>query len=284
MVMGNVSGKKDEASPSETKYGEGKEYMECGHGGVHVNYHAHSLFPESMVQSPIQSPRAQYQSPLMFTPQVPIVPSPRPDDMVQTQSNEDVLSEKVIVITWSYDGNEVAVVGSWDNWKRREFLQKSGRDFTIMKVLQSGVYHFRFIVDGQWRYAPDLPREPDEMGNIFNILDLRDHVPEVSNNISGTESPPSPVSSYNSLPFSTEDSNERLPELPPLLQKSPLDQPSSSKDSLESLEKPFAAVLNHLYIQKRCTGKSMVALSSTQRFRTKYVTVVLYKSLKKVKN
>lgn len=41
-----------------------------------------------------------------------------------------------------------------------------------MKVLPSGVYHYRFIVDGQWRYSPELPQERDELGNIFHVLDV----------------------------------------------------------------------------------------------------------------
>ncbi|KAL0411939.1 UNVERIFIED_CONTAM: SNF1-related protein kinase regulatory subunit beta-2 [Sesamum latifolium] len=38
----------------------------------------------------------------------------------------------------------------------RKPLQKSGKDFTIMKVLPSGVYQYRFLVDGQRRYSPGL--------------------------------------------------------------------------------------------------------------------------------
>ena len=42
-----------------------------------------------------------------------------------------------------------------------------------MKVLPSGVYQYRFIADGQWRYAPDLPWAQDDAGNAYNILDLQ---------------------------------------------------------------------------------------------------------------
>ncbi|KAL7240505.1 hypothetical protein ACSBR2_006202 [Camellia fascicularis] len=52
-------------------------------------------------------------------------------------------------------------------------LQTSGKDFTIMEVLPSGVFQFKFIVDGQWRYAPDMPWAQDETGNAYNILDLQ---------------------------------------------------------------------------------------------------------------
>lgn len=42
-----------------------------------------------------------------------------------------------------------------------------------MKVLPSGVYQYRFIVDGQWRYIPDMPWAQDDAGNAYNILDLK---------------------------------------------------------------------------------------------------------------
>ena len=42
-----------------------------------------------------------------------------------------------------------------------------------MKVLPSGVYQFRFIVDGQWRYAQDSPMAQDDAGNPYNVLDLQ---------------------------------------------------------------------------------------------------------------
>lgn len=42
-----------------------------------------------------------------------------------------------------------------------------------MKVLPSGVYEYRFIVDGQWMHAPELPFARDDAGNTFNLLDLQ---------------------------------------------------------------------------------------------------------------
>ncbi|XP_019198361.1 PREDICTED: SNF1-related protein kinase regulatory subunit beta-2-like isoform X2 [Ipomoea nil] len=267
--MGNVSGKRngDEAESSGAKNVEEEEYMEYVHS------------PGSMVQySPLHTPRA-YQSPLIFTP--------------QNQSNENTAEEYgemgmglgngiPTMITWRQGGNEVAVEGSWDDWQTRDYLQRTDKDFTVMKMLPSGIYHFRFIVDGEWRYAPDFPHDRDHMGRVFNVLDLKDVVPEVVvNNMCLPESPPSPASSYNSAPFSSGDFNEKLPDLPPLLQQTPLNRISLSRDSVETQQKPLPAVLNHLYFQKGHAGQSMVALSSTHRFRSKYVSLVLFKSLKR---
>ncbi|GFQ00631.1 extra-large guanine nucleotide-binding protein 1 [Phtheirospermum japonicum] len=110
-----------------------------------------ALGGEYMGQSPPPSPRAS-QSPLMFRPQMPVVPLQRPDEQqipnpswMQTSSTyEDTYNEQGVttMITWSYGGDEVLVEGSWDDWKTRKPLQRSGKDFTIMMVLSSGVYEF----------------------------------------------------------------------------------------------------------------------------------------------
>lgn len=52
-------------------------------------------------------------------------------------------------------------------------LQQSGKDHTILKVLPPGIYQYKFIVDDQWRYAPDLPAVYDEMGNVNNVLEVQ---------------------------------------------------------------------------------------------------------------
>lgn len=290
--MGNVSGKRGEEevessgvkNQEEEEGGEG-EFMECSAQSGQLQLPA----DPSMVQSPPHTPRAYY-SPVIFTPQAPVVPLQWPDEIMQNRSSDEA-KEKTreygvpTMITWSHGGNEVAVEGSWDDWKTREHLQRTDKDvFAIMKVLPAGVYHFRFIVDGQWRCAADFPRECDNLGNVFNVLDLQDTIPEVPNNSNWPDSPPSPESSYNSAPFTAQDFSDKVPDLPPLLQQSPLDQsPSSSTRECSSLEKPSAAVLNHLFIQRGRRAHSTVALTSTHRFRAKYVTVVLYKSLHNLK-
>lgn len=52
-------------------------------------------------------------------------------------------------------------------------LHRSGKELTIMKVLPSGVYQYKFIVDGQWKHAPDLPWAQDDSASPYNILDLK---------------------------------------------------------------------------------------------------------------
>ena len=40
-------------------------------------------------------------------------------------------------------GNAVEVEGSFDNWTSRQRMQKSGKDYTIVKLLPPGVYQAR---------------------------------------------------------------------------------------------------------------------------------------------
>lgn len=54
----------------------------------------------------------------------------------------------------------------------RKVLQRSGKDYTILLVLPSGIYHYKFIVDGEVRYIPELPCVADETGIVFNLLDV----------------------------------------------------------------------------------------------------------------
>ncbi|KAJ0110995.1 hypothetical protein Patl1_01831 [Pistacia atlantica] len=316
MVMGNASARKDGEGASGVKnseYGEGYEQsMEFVHGESHVSHHGHSVFLDPMAHFP----------PLVFNSQVVAAPLPRPGREAQVQSpafqhNMAYCSEKhAAMIIWSYGGNQVAVTGSWNNWEIvygicsdfifKEPLWSLGRDFVIMKMLPSGVYHYRFIVDDRLTYAPEFPWEHDDTGSAYNILDLQveveashppvnncdlqfplhnsymyncvtaEYIPGAPKSHSELDSPPSPFSSYDNKSINDNDFSKPPPVLPPQLQMTLLNEPPSSM-ACESLQRPQHTVLNHLYIQNSDVGLP-VALGSTHRFHQKYVTLVLYKT------
>eukprot|EP00250_Pteridium_aquilinum_P004922 c15099_g1_i1 orf=263-1135(+) len=245
---------------------------------------------DSMGNTPPESPSSSARSPLMFTPQIPVLPisngSGKPSPYspysagLQMQSDQHQRQGIATIIQWTYGGDEVFIEGSWDNWLHRTHLQKVGKDFTIVKFLPQGVYQFRFLVDGDFRYSPDLPFTYDERGVIKNVLDLQENVPENIESISGFEPPRSPDSSYNSLLPSTEDFSKEPPTVPPQLHLTLLDV-HDNIDPPGSLLRPQHVVLNHLYVEKGRTVQSVLALGLTHRFHSKYVTVVLYKPLPK---
>ncbi|XP_047971865.1 SNF1-related protein kinase regulatory subunit beta-2-like [Salvia hispanica] len=280
--MGNANGREDGGSDTQSvaeDSASAQVAMADQHAPEYIGGH-----------SPPSSPRASH-SPLMFRPQMPVVPLQRPDELnipspswMQTSSGyEDVYNEQGIptMITWSYGGKEVSVEGSWDGWKSRKPLQRSGKDFTIMKVLPSGVYQYRFLVDGQWRHSPDLPWEQDDSGNAYNVLDLQDYVPEDIDSISGFEPPQSPDSSYSNTQLGQEDFGKEPPMVPPHLNLTLLNAPSPQMEIPPPYSRPQHVVLNHLYMHRDRNRPSVVALGSTNRFLSKYVTVVLYKSIQR---
>ncbi|XVF31910.1 hypothetical protein REPUB_Repub17cG0035300 [Reevesia pubescens] len=122
--------------------------------------------------------------------QIPRAPLPRPGQMMQVQNDpllpventtyyEDLHQEekRAVMITWCFGGKQVAISGSWDNWKTMNWnvqpLHSLGKDFIIMKMLPSGVYHYHFFVDELRSYSPNLPWEFDESGSVYNILDFQ---------------------------------------------------------------------------------------------------------------
>ncbi|KAE9602096.1 hypothetical protein Lal_00049716 [Lupinus albus] len=278
--MGNANGSSSPRSESESEPESEIEQHQS---------HDHDVPLPPSPELSVIIPTPATHSPLLFTPQVPVVPLQRPDDLhAPTHSwmqgyEDNMYAEQGIptMITWSYGGKEVAVQGSWDNWKTRMPLQRSGKDLTIMKVLPSGVYQYRFIVDGQWRYTPDLPWAQDHAGNAYNILDLQDYVPEDIGSISSFAPPQSPDSSYNNLELSSEDYAKEPPVIPPHLQMTLLNVPATNMEVQPPMSRPQHGVLNHLYMQKGKNSPSVVALGTTHRFLAKYVTVVLYKSLQR---
>lgn len=80
----------------------------------------------------------------------------------------------------------------------------------------------------------------------------------------------------------SEDYAKDPPMAPPHLQMTLLNLPCLKGVEIDAPKpRPQHVVLNHLYMQKGKNNPTVLALGSTQRFLTKYVTVVLYKSLER---
>jgi 5'-AMP-activated protein kinase regulatory beta subunit len=103
---------------------------------------------------------------------------------------------------------------------------------------------------------------------------LQDYIPQRAEN--EAEDPSSPLSSYDNIFLNENEFNKPPPELPPQIPVLLTQEASTSNTgpvpSFTHLE------LNHLYVHKSVDNQ-FVALRSTRRFRHKFVTSVLYKSL-----
>ncbi|XP_023534586.1 SNF1-related protein kinase regulatory subunit beta-2-like isoform X4 [Cucurbita pepo subsp. pepo] len=164
-------------------------------------------------------------------------------------NDEEVLNtpRTSVKLSWNHGGKQVAIIGSWDNWETREILQSIGKDFIVVKTLPSGIYHYRFIVDGWLTHAPDLPWVFDDSGNSYNILDLMTPVSELPESLSEFEFPPSPPSTYDNEHFNDDDFSRPPPDLPPQLRETILNESSRCISGQQSGVQPRHTELNHLY-------------------------------------
>ncbi|XP_074566035.1 SNF1-related protein kinase regulatory subunit beta-3-like [Curcuma longa] len=96
----------------------------------------------------------------------------------------------------------------------------------------------------------------------------------------GFEVPTSPDSSYNNPTPGIEDEAREPPIVPSHLQHTVLNY-LPRQDDPSNLSVPRHVILNHLYIENQDVSRSVVALGITHRFLSKYVTVVLYKPVRR---
>lgn len=81
------------------------------------------------------------------------------------------------VFRWEHGGRQVYITGTFNDWSRQIPMHRSGNDFTYIHNLKRGKHAFKFIVDDEWRFAPDQPTISDVEGRINNFIDVSDFVP-----------------------------------------------------------------------------------------------------------
>eukprot|EP00933_Yihiella_yeosuensis_P037586 TRINITY_DN3157_c0_g1_i1.p1 TRINITY_DN3157_c0_g1~~TRINITY_DN3157_c0_g1_i1.p1 ORF type:complete len:391 (-),score=77.99 TRINITY_DN3157_c0_g1_i1:12-1184(-) len=91
------------------------------------------------------------------------------------ERNSDIPRAGPAPLEWKKNARDVRVRGSWDGWKRELTLEPcSGGGFRAMLVLPAGEYHFKFIVDGNWKSSEEL--ECTKCANKNNILRVSEMV------------------------------------------------------------------------------------------------------------
>jgi hypothetical protein len=83
------------------------------------------------------------------------------------------------VFKWEHGGKHVCITGTFNNWEGHIPMHRSGNDFTYVHNLKKGKHAFKFIVDDEWRYAPDQPTIADVDGQINNFIDVSEFVPYI---------------------------------------------------------------------------------------------------------
>jgi len=192
---------------------------------------------------------------------------------------EDQESETIpTVFKWDHGGKNVYITGTFNNWERSIPMHRSGNDFSCIQNLKRGKHAFKFIVDDEWRYAPDQPTVADVDGRINNYIDITDFSAYVGDDhfFDKSKEQKVPDSEFRQFIPDIDEYTKEPPALPPHLRHIILNKASPTNDPL-ALPVPQHVSLNHLY----CTAikDGMMVLGATQRYKEKYCTIVLYSQM-----
>ncbi|CAL5990160.1 5'-AMP-activated_protein kinase [Hexamita inflata] len=172
------------------------------------------------------------------------------------------------ILTYIGPGLQVFVCGSFNKWIERIQMEKVENKWIAALDLAPGTHQFKFIVDSEWRCS-DQYRTVSIDNQVNNVIEISGSTwDQLSSQYAQVDS------LFSQTLVSDPSWSKKPPELPRALVKSPLNrdyQKSYSPYSLLNL--PDSAVLNHFFKQKQ---KHVRVSASTTRYRTKYVTVVLY--------
>jgi len=199
------------------------------------------------------------------------------DEEVYSTFSVDQDSQSLVptVFKWEHGGKHVYITGTFNNWSRQLPMHRSGNDFTYVHNLKRGKHAYKFIVDDEWRYAPDQPTIADVEGQINNFIDVTDFTPYTGdeNFFVKSKERKIPEEEFRQVIPDLDEYTKEPPALPPHLRHIILNKPAPTIDP-QSLPTPQYVSLNHLY----CTAikDGMMVLGSTQRYRDKYFTVVFY--------
>jgi len=188
------------------------------------------------------------------------------------------------IFKYNGEAKEAYVAGTFSKWEKIPMV-KSQKDFVALVDLPVGEHQFKYFVDQQWTHDQALPTAANEVGGHNNVITIQQadfeafaalDMDSATTNVKhkrgaeaefGQEIPA--MSSFESKPGP--------PILPPHLLQVILnkDTPLSCEPTL--LPEPNHVMINHLYALSIKDG--VMVISSTQRFRKKYVTTLLYKPI-----
>ncbi|KAI9917698.1 hypothetical protein PsorP6_013109 [Peronosclerospora sorghi] len=185
---------------------------------------------------------------------------------------EDVVP---MVFKWEHGGRNVFITGTFNGWDKQCPMHRSGNDFTYIANLTRGKHMYKFVVDDDWRFAPDQLTMADVEGNVNNYVDVSEFAPlsdfdgtkKLQDDDDDTENP------YSRYIPEIDEYTKEPPPLPPHLRHIILNKAPPTVDG-RLLPVPQHVALNHLY----CTAikDGMMVLGITNRYKQKFVTTVYY--------
>jgi 5'-AMP-activated protein kinase, regulatory beta subunit len=174
------------------------------------------------------------------------------------------------------------VSGDWDNYTTKRALVKSDSGLALIVDVPAGQHRYHFEVDGRWMVDPEKPTTRTINGDAFNVC-TAEQVGEFSTKAEvQSSSPPGDYGQEIRDPPPAPDRSKRRgnpnepPMLPPHLLRALLNAQSSTENPV-LLPLPHHVMLNHLYVNKSREKDGIYIHGVTCRYKTKYVTYVLYK-------
>ncbi|ETW02119.1 hypothetical protein H310_05711 [Aphanomyces invadans] len=177
-----------------------------------------------------------------------------------------------MVFRWEHGGRNVCITGTFNGWSAHVPMHRSGNDFTYIANLPRGKHAYKFVVDDEWRFAPDQPTVADVDGNINNYVDVSDFTSLADVELDKPDND-NDTTVYGRFIPDLDEYTKEPPPLPPHLRHIILNKAPPSVDC-RLLPVPQHVALNHLY----CTAikDGMMVLGLTQRYKQKFVTTVYY--------
>jgi 5'-AMP-activated protein kinase regulatory beta subunit len=211
------------------------------------------------------------------------------------------------VLKWSgYPGKNITVCGNWDGWQARIPLVRSREDFSTIINLPEGMHEFKFCVDGEWRCDGVLDKAVNATGQEHNVITVnqkdfqvfdaldKDQAETVLAGAAAASEKAAAAGSAVAGRFAsgvkpTEDFTQTAPDrrayeacaappsLPPQLLQVVLNKDTPQCHDPNILPEPHHVMINHLYALSIKDG--VMVLSSSFRYRKKYITTLLYKPI-----
>jgi len=80
-----------------------------------------------------------------------------------------------VQISYSGEADTVQVAGDFSDgggasWEPEHLVNRGGGDWALVLHLLPGSYHYKLIVDGEWRLAEGCEVETDALGNVNSVL------------------------------------------------------------------------------------------------------------------
>jgi len=197
-----------------------------------------------------------------------------------------VAGTKGLPTIFKYSGNakDVYVCGTFSGWEKIPMV-KSQKDFVALVDLPVGEHQFKYFVDNEWTHDKTVPAIDNNCGSKNNVITIQQDdfeafsALDMDSKVTNTRHHRGPEAEFGQdIPGLTSfESKPGPPILPPHLLQVILnkDTPLSCEPTL--LPEPDHVMINHLYALSIKDG--VMVISSTQRFRKKYVTTLLYKPI-----